>query len=103
VSQHRGHVIAFAGTNKAQKLPNRLFLNEWIAERNVRMDAIDVAASATATVHVSRLLEITQDAVRITLSNAGGTGDFPYAEIRILGDRKENLSVVRYEGPPMGW
>jgi hypothetical protein len=101
ISQHRGHVVAFAGTNQAQKLPKRLVLDEWISERDVRMDPIDVAASAPATVHISSSLEITQDAVGITLRNAGGRGDLPYPKIRLLSDRKENLGVVRYEGPPM--
>jgi hypothetical protein len=101
VRRHRGHVVAFAWTDQAQKLPKRLVFYEWISERDVRMDPIRVAASATTTVYIPSFLEITQDAVGITFRNAGGPGDLPYAQIRLLGKYKENLSVIRYEGPPM--
>lgn len=101
--RHRGHVVAFAWTDQAQKPPKRLIFYEWISERDVWMDPIRVAASATATVYIPSFLEIAQDAVRITFRNAGGPSDLPDTQIGLLGQRKKNLSVARYEGPPMGW
>ena len=78
-------------------------LDEGVAKRNVRVNSVDIAAPVTAPVDVSGSLEIAEDAVGVTLCDAGRCRDLSDPQIRLLGHGKKDLRMVRQESPGTGW
>jgi len=71
-----------------QQFPERSIFHDWITERQVRIDPIAVATSATATTHIPRLLEVAQELVRVALGDIHSLGDLPHPHKRVSRNGK---------------
>src|SRR5438876_11062516 len=63
------------------------------------MDAVELATSLTAPLDVAGILQVAQDAVRVTLGDACSRRDLSHADVRLLSNGEQYLGVIRDERP----
>jgi hypothetical protein len=72
---------------------------EWVAERLVEADFVDIVAAAFGELDVAGLDEVVDDAVSGAFADADLSGDLGQANFGILGDADQNVGVVGQKRP----
>jgi hypothetical protein len=97
----RGAELSTHGSaaQQQQQSAYRLLFHDWIAERQLSIHSIPVAAPATNTVDEPRLLQIAQDLIRIALGDLRSFCNLLDAQIRVCGKSKKHVCVMGDERP----
>ena len=69
----------------------------WVSKRQLVVDFVVAPASAASFRQVAGLLELVDDLRGGAFGDADGDGDVPEADVGIVGDAGEHVSVVRDE------
>jgi hypothetical protein len=102
-SRHCRDVVALAGVDQAQELPQCVPFDDRITEREVRIQPIEVAPALPTSLDIAGVLQVTEDLVRVALGNACSRRNFPHARMRPLGKGEQHLGVIGDERPtPQG-
>jgi hypothetical protein len=86
-------------TEGDQEFADRVIRLEGVAEPTVGVDGIPVPAAFAGAADVSATDEVGDDRLGSTLSYPNALGNVAAANIRLLGDARENLGMVRQKRP----
>ena len=86
-----------------EELADLVVLLEGVAERAFWVEHVVIASTDLFAADVTRFLEIRHDADGGPLGDADQVGDVAQAQVGVLGDRQEDVSVVGQERPLEGY
>jgi hypothetical protein len=98
--RRRREITTGAACGQPQQRACRLCLHNRIAKGQVRIDSISIAAPATLTTHVARLLQIAEHTVRIALGNFRSFCNLPDPQVRVSSNNKQHVRMTGDERPP---
>jgi hypothetical protein len=98
--RRRREITTGAACGQPQQRACRLCLHNRIAKGQVRIDSISIAAPATLTTHVARLLQIAEHTVRIALGDLRSFCNLLDPQVRVSSNSKQHVRVTGEERPP---
>jgi hypothetical protein len=85
---------------EADQFADRVVLVLGVAERELIVDRVAVAAPDARLRQVAVVLQVSDDLRGGSLGDPDGAGDVPQARVRVGGDAGEDMGVVGDESPP---
>lgn len=85
-----------------KKVTQCLYLHDRITDRQFGIDPVQVAAAVASALDVTLRLQVVEHSVSMALRDTGSRRNLPYPRVRVLSERKQNLAMVREEGPTPG-
>ena len=82
-----------------QEIAHAVPVFERMAERNVCVDFVSIAAANALPGHESGVFELMEDLLHCTDRDADGVCDVALSEFRVAVERDQHMRVVRQEGP----